>query len=51
MNPIGVINTPYKKLEQMPIQPKGADKTISEIIIKKNMKLGWLIWMVFHIFI
>lgn len=40
MNPIGVINTQYKNLEQMPIQPKGAKDTVSRIVIKKEYAAG-----------
>jgi len=40
MSPIGIINTQYQKLEQMPIQPKGAENTISEIIINKEYEAG-----------
>lgn len=40
MNPIGIINTEYQSLKQMPIQPKGAENTISEIIINKEYAAG-----------
>lgn len=31
MQPIGIIHTPYKQLSDMPIQPRGASESISEI--------------------
>ncbi len=40
INTIGVINTPFKKLEDMPIQPKGAKKTIGKIILNYEYAEG-----------
>ncbi len=33
MNPIGVIHTPFKNLEGMPIQPEGAEQTKGQVAI------------------
>lgn len=37
---IGTINTPFKELENMPIQPYGAKETIAHIILKDEFKEG-----------
>jgi tRNA-Thr(GGU) m(6)t(6)A37 methyltransferase TsaA len=38
--PIGVIRTPFKKLEHMPIQPKGAKSVIATLEIDEEYTLG-----------
>jgi len=40
IKPIGVINTPYKELTNMPIQPNGAAEVISKIIINEEYQDG-----------
>jgi tRNA-Thr(GGU) m(6)t(6)A37 methyltransferase TsaA len=40
IEPIGVIRTPFKKLEQMPIQPNGAKSVIATIEIEKEFVPG-----------
>ncbi len=42
MNAIGIIHTKYKKLEDMPIQPKGANKTVGKIILNQEYQDGLL---------
>jgi tRNA-Thr(GGU) m(6)t(6)A37 methyltransferase TsaA len=42
MNAIGIIHTEYKKLEDMPIQPKGASKTVGRIILNQEYQDGLL---------
>ncbi len=37
---IGTINTPFKELENMPIQPYGAKDTIAQIILEDEFKEG-----------
>ena len=33
VNPIGIIRTPFKSVENMPIQPKGASEVVGEVIL------------------
>ncbi len=40
IEPIGIIHTPFKKLGQMPIQPKGAKSVIATLEIDKEYTLG-----------
>jgi len=40
LNPIGIIQTPYNTLEQMPIQPKGAKGVIASIKINDEYVMG-----------
>jgi len=40
VEPIGIIQTPYTSLEQMPIQPKGAKDVISFLTIKREYAQG-----------
>jgi len=40
IEPIGVIRTPFKRLEQMPIQPKGGKNIIATIEIDKEYVQG-----------
>lgn len=40
IEPIGIIRTPFKKLGQMPIQPKGAKSVIATLEIDKEYSLG-----------
>jgi len=40
LQPIGIINTPYTELEEMPIQPKGAAETIAVLEINKVFQEG-----------
>lgn len=40
IQPIGIIHTPFTNLEDMPIQPKGAQGTIGEIILDKEHQEG-----------
>jgi len=37
---IGIINTPYTTLEEMPIQPKGAQELIASLTINKEYTQG-----------
>ena len=36
MNPIGIIHSPHKSIEDMPIQPKGASEVAGHIIVDKK---------------
>lgn len=40
IEPIGTIHTPYSKLEEMPIQPKGAAGTIGTLLLDKAYAQG-----------
>lgn len=40
INPIGIIQTPYNTLEQMPIQPKGAKDVIASLKINDEHAKG-----------
>ena len=40
LDPIGIINTPYTKLEHMPIQPKGSAGTVGKVIIDEKYTEG-----------
>lgn len=40
IEPIGMIYTPFKELENMPIQPKGASNTIGKLIIDQKYADG-----------
>lgn len=40
MNPIGIINTPFRKLEGMPIQPAGAAGVKGTVEVFENFRAG-----------
>ncbi len=40
MEPIGIIRTPYKRLDEMPIQPGGGRGVVGELIIKPEYEEG-----------
>jgi tRNA (adenine37-N6)-methyltransferase len=40
MKPIGIIHTPFNTLEDMPIQPKGADEVIGTIELEEQYAEG-----------
>lgn len=40
LHPIGTISTPHKKLEDMPIQPGGAQKTRGTVVVDKAFTEG-----------
>ena len=40
LEPIGVIHSPYKELTNMPIQPKGAQKTQGRVVISPEYRQG-----------
>jgi tRNA-Thr(GGU) m(6)t(6)A37 methyltransferase TsaA len=40
MNPIGVIRTPFKTLEGMPIQPTGADQFNGQVVLDPRYEEG-----------
>jgi tRNA-Thr(GGU) m(6)t(6)A37 methyltransferase TsaA len=36
INPIGIIHSPHKSIEDMPIQPKGASEVFGQVIVDKE---------------
>ncbi len=36
INPIGIIHSPYKSIEDMPIQPKGASEVAGQVIVDEK---------------
>ncbi|WP_415249545.1 tRNA (N6-threonylcarbamoyladenosine(37)-N6)-methyltransferase TrmO [Sulfurimonas sp.] len=40
LHSIGIIKTPFKELQNMPIQPKGSESTIAKLIINKEYEEG-----------
>ena len=40
LEPIGVIHSPFKKLDNMPVQPRGGKNIIAEIEIKEKYQAG-----------
>ncbi|MBD3843627.1 MAG: SAM-dependent methyltransferase [Campylobacterales bacterium] len=40
LNTLATIHTPFNSLENMPVQPCGADETIGKIIFKKEYEKG-----------
>ena len=40
VKPIGIIHSPFTKLENMPIQPKGASETEGTVVIDNNYTAG-----------
>lgn len=47
--PIGIIYTPFKTIEGMPIQPKVATGVLGQIILKEKFKSRLLLDGFFHI--
>ncbi len=40
IHPIGTVRTPFKQLEEMPIQPKGAAEALGQLVIDDAYKIG-----------
>ena len=40
INPIGIIHSPYKSIEDMPIQPKGAPEVAGHVIVDEKYSDG-----------
>lgn len=40
INQIGIIGSPFKELQNMPIQPKGSSSTVAQLIIDKQYQDG-----------
>ena len=40
ISPIGIIHSPYKSIEDMPIQPKGASEVAGHVIVDEKYSDG-----------